>query len=160
MLCHNHSHNNCKQIVGHEYCSVFLAASAGGNLIVLQSLSNIFNNTSLTRLQSALSFFSYLLISHTNLYHKLPRALQRTLSRGWYERIAEIDHNGNITFMNYGWANVSDTNSQLSLLLEDKINRYCIQLYHRVAAAVNLHGLNGLEIGSGRRGGASYHALY
>ena len=43
---------------------------------------------------------------------------------------------------------------------EDETDRYCIQLYHRVASAVDLAGREVLEVGSGRGGGASFIARY
>jgi ubiquinone/menaquinone biosynthesis C-methylase UbiE len=63
------------------------------------------------------------------------------------------------TFMNYGYAPQDE--SQIPVLhAEDEINRYCIQLYHHVANAVELSGRDVLEIGSGRGGGADYIKRY
>lgn len=42
----------------------------------------------------------------------------------------------------------------------DEDDRYCIQLYHRVAGQRELTGLDVLEVGSGRGGGASYVHRY
>ena len=62
-------------------------------------------------------------------------------------------------FMNYGYA--SEDLSQIPALEpEDEINRYCIQLYHHVANAVDLRGRDVLEVGSGRGGGADYIKRY
>jgi ubiquinone/menaquinone biosynthesis C-methylase UbiE len=58
-------------------------------------------------------------------------------------------------FMNYGYA-PNDPAVLLSLDLDDEINRYCIQLYHHMASAIDLRGLKLLEVGSGRGGGADY----
>ncbi|MHC1741208.1 MAG: class I SAM-dependent methyltransferase [Anaerolineaceae bacterium] len=63
------------------------------------------------------------------------------------------------TFMNYGYA-PEGTGPELALHAEDEINRYCIQLYHHLASAVDLHGLKLLEVGSGRGGGADYIKRY
>jgi ubiquinone/menaquinone biosynthesis C-methylase UbiE len=71
-----------------------------------------------------------------------------------------MDREGNMLFMNYGWADLDPAAPQIPLDAEDEANRYCIQLYHRVAAAVDLAGLDVLEVGSGRGGGASYIARY
>jgi ubiquinone/menaquinone biosynthesis C-methylase UbiE len=42
----------------------------------------------------------------------------------------------------------------------DEKNRYFIQLYHHVASAINLEGLELLEVGCGRGGGAAYVKRY
>jgi ubiquinone/menaquinone biosynthesis C-methylase UbiE len=63
------------------------------------------------------------------------------------------------TFMNYGYA-PQDASQTPALHTEDEINRYCIQLYHHVANAVELGGRDVLEVGSGRGGGADYIKRY
>lgn len=63
------------------------------------------------------------------------------------------------TFMNYGYS--PQDASQIPVLHEDdEINRYCIQLYHHVASAVEVCGREVLEVGSGRGGGADYIKRY
>lgn len=62
--------------------------------------------------------------------------------------------------MNYGWASLDPAASALSLRSEDERDRYSIQLYHRVAGAVDLRGRDVLEVGCGRGGGASYVTRY
>lgn len=57
--------------------------------------------------------------------------------------------------MNHGYADAEGTRS-LDLEPEDEPNRYPIQLYHHVAAAIDWRGLDGLEVGCGRGGGTSY----
>jgi len=42
------------------------------------------------------------------------------------------------------------------LQVDDESDRYAIQLYHRVAGAVELKDRDVLEIGSGRGGGSSF----
>lgn len=56
------------------------------------------------------------------------------------------------TFMNYGY----DDGTPLTLEPQDEPQRYCVQLYHRVASAVPLAGKDVLEVSSGRGGGAAY----
>lgn len=63
------------------------------------------------------------------------------------------------TFMNYGYAPHSE-DARIVLHADDEINRYCIQLYHHLASAVDLRGLKLLEVGSGRGGGADYIKRY
>ncbi|MDG2139608.1 MAG: class I SAM-dependent methyltransferase [Flavobacteriales bacterium] len=59
--------------------------------------------------------------------------------------------------MNYGY--FSD-NLSLNLKGDDELERYPIQLYHHVCSQIDLNGLNVLEVGSGRGGGASFIARY
>lgn len=63
------------------------------------------------------------------------------------------------TFMNYGYVSL-DGKPGVALQDYDERNRTCIQLYHHVANAVNLRGLDVLEVGSGRGGGADYIKRY
>lgn len=62
-------------------------------------------------------------------------------------------------FMNYGFTPQNPSHTP-TLLTKDEINRYCIQLYHHVANAVELKGRDVLEVGSGRGGGADYIKRY
>jgi ubiquinone/menaquinone biosynthesis C-methylase UbiE len=61
--------------------------------------------------------------------------------------------------MNYGYA-ASKDEPILVLNDKDEINRYPIQLYHYLATKVNVEGLELLEVGSGRGGGAAYIKKY
>ena len=65
--------------------------------------------------------------------------------------------------MNYGYASISDPNHPTEAVVldaADEDNRFCIQLYHHVAGSVDLKGLNVLDVGSGRGGGADYIKRY
>jgi ubiquinone/menaquinone biosynthesis C-methylase UbiE len=77
------------------------------------------------------------------------------LFRAWYWYISNIDKNAEILFMNYGY---SSPDQDLQLEDKDEPNRYSIQLYHHLAAAVDLNGKSILEVGSGRGGGLSFIA--
>ena len=79
-------------------------------------------------------------------------SLAYAVSRRWFDFISTRDSGRHMLFMNYGY----DAEQPAQLSLEDESDRYCIQLYHRVAGAVDLAGLKVLEVGSGRGGGASY----
>jgi SAM-dependent methyltransferase len=92
--------------------------------------------------------------------YRLPGRVLRPLERAWYEHISTLDRDANMIFMNYGWADVNVDAALLPLQPEDEANRYCIQLYHRVAGAIALDGLDVLEVGSGRGGGACYVKRY
>jgi SAM-dependent methyltransferase len=60
--------------------------------------------------------------------------------------------------MNYGYA--AADGDTLPLESADEPDRHCIQLYHRVAGAVNLQRQTVAEVGSGRGGGASFIKRY
>lgn len=90
----------------------------------------------------------------------LPQMLQRAVRKRWYEYLSQMDRGANMLFMNYGWADLDAEAGELPLGDEDEPNRYCIQLYHHVASAVDLRGLDVLEVGSGRGGGSSYIMRY
>jgi SAM-dependent methyltransferase len=92
------------------------------------------------------------------IYSSLQK-IQAPIIRRWYDQMSRIDSDENMIFMNYGWASL-DPAPQLPLDPEDEKFRYCIQLYDRVAGAVDLEGRKVLEIGCGRGGGASYVKRY
>jgi SAM-dependent methyltransferase len=64
------------------------------------------------------------------------------------------------TFMNFGYATDGAEPRALALDGSDQADGYYIQLYHRVAGAVDLQGKDVLEVGSGRGGGASFVTRY
>lgn len=76
-----------------------------------------------------------------------------------YQFLAGFYQKRDWAFMNYGYAPDS-ASEKPALETDDEVNRYCIQLYHHVAGAVDLHGLKVLEVGSGRGGGAHYIKRY
>ncbi|MFC1704965.1 class I SAM-dependent methyltransferase [Nanoarchaeota archaeon] len=82
--------------------------------------------------------------------------LYSAVMKFWYSYISRLDKNKEAIFLNYGY--VDDNNIELKQ--EDETNRYPIQLYHQIANSIDLSGLNVLEVGCGRGGGASYVARY
>ncbi|MBN2007406.1 MAG: class I SAM-dependent methyltransferase [Anaerolineae bacterium] len=97
------------------------------------------------------------------LYAKLCRMSPRfnTFSRRlMYQFMARHYQKSDWTFMNFGYAHLTDEDAVPDLNAHDEDNRFCIQLYHHVAGAVNLTGLKVLEIGSGRGGGSAYIKRY
>jgi len=98
--------------------------------------------------------------AHIKLLYRFPLKVRRPFVRMWYEYISGLDRDADVIFMNYGWASLDPEAEPLTLRPEDETNRYCIQLYHRVASAVDLRGLDVLEVGCGRGGGAAYVARY
>ncbi len=87
-------------------------------------------------------------------------ALKRRLWQAWYHVLTHTFQTAEITFLNYGYAEEGSSGAELTLRPEDEPNRHCIQLYNRVAGAVDLQGREVLEVGSGRGGGCSYIARY
>jgi ubiquinone/menaquinone biosynthesis C-methylase UbiE len=96
----------------------------------------------------------------SNLFYRLPHKVQQPLQRGWYEQLSRLDRDADMVFMNYGWADLDPAAPALPLQSQDEPNRICIQLYHRVAGAIDLTGLDVLEVGCGRGGGASFVMRY
>jgi len=85
--------------------------------------------------------------------------LRRLLWRWWYGRLAKRYQGSDWTFMNYGHVPPAGEPA-LALDPADEPDRFCAQLYHRVASATDLAGQTVLEVGSGRGGGASFVARY
>jgi SAM-dependent methyltransferase len=82
---------------------------------------------------------------------------------GWqlfYEYLAGKHRGADWAFMNYGFVNPDPQAAPVVLNRSDEKERRCIQLYHHVIRAVDLHGLDVLEVGCGRGGGCSYVARY
>ena len=92
------------------------------------------------------------------LCEKSPLA-RRALWRWWYERWARRVGSGQWTFMNYGFAWPPGERAPM-LQPEDEPDRYCAQLYHRVANPGQLAGKEVLEVGAGRGGGAAFVLRY
>ncbi|NDJ52411.1 MAG: class I SAM-dependent methyltransferase [Chloroflexi bacterium] len=82
--------------------------------------------------------------------------LRRSLNKALYQYLARLDRQGEILLMNYGYVAAAP----IVLKPEDEPNRVWLQLYDQVAGAVDLSGLDVLEVGSGRGGGASYVMRY
>src|ERR1051325_5623226 len=97
----------------------------------------------------------------TRIFLKLTdyQACRRLLWKPIYEWLAKKFRLKDWSFMNYGYAPSSDE-PLLKLDDEDEINRYSIQLYHYQASKINLAGLDVLEVGSGRGGGAVFLKKY
>lgn len=86
-------------------------------------------------------------------------ALQKVNTKVWYQLLS-LKAQDNLTFMNYGYTPEHSDSNSVQLESADECNRDTIQLYHRVAAAVDLRGKDVLEVGSGRGGGAAFIQKY
>jgi ubiquinone/menaquinone biosynthesis C-methylase UbiE len=91
--------------------------------------------------------------------YDMPR-IKRFLNKTWYQYLAEADKDAHMLFMNYGYADPGADAKAIELSAGDENRRYCIQLYHRVAGAIDLTERHVLEIGCGRGGGSSYIMRY
>lgn len=76
--------------------------------------------------------------------------------RACYELLAGKVPSRDWSFMNYGFASTDDRPAGVQLQAIDEPDRLSIQLYDHALADTDLTGLDVLEVGSGRGGGASY----
>jgi ubiquinone/menaquinone biosynthesis C-methylase UbiE len=80
-------------------------------------------------------------------------------SRLWYRYLNNLTKNvPDVRFLNYGYHPLDG--ERIPLEAEDEADRVYIQLYHRVAGAVALTGLDVLEMSCGRGGGSVYIKRY
>ena len=94
------------------------------------------------------------------IFFKLPSPLKLFITRKWYESVSSWDKDADMIFMNLGWCDLNNNEENLRLEESDEHNRYQIQLYHHVVSGIVLNGLDVLELGCGRGGGASFIARY
>ena len=88
-----------------------------------------------------------------------PSPVRKAIIWGWYQTISIVDK-GSVPFMNYGYAPIDSVAPPVELQPEDRTHHYSIELYRRVACAVDLRDKDVLEVGCGRGGGASFVARY
>lgn len=73
----------------------------------------------------------------------------------WYNFAHLVDGRaGNLSFMNWGYAPQDNEGKILDLNPEDEANRFPLQMYYHTIGRRGLEGLDVLEIGCGRGGGA------
>ena len=68
------------------------------------------------------------------------------LWRLWYPILTRLTRYSSVTFLNYGYA---ESTVGPALSAQDEPNRPCIQLYHHVVSAIDMHGLDVLEVSCG-----------
>ena len=81
----------------------------------------------------------------------LPDRLKQKAMIGWYNYIGRVKTNGELLFLNHGFADPSAKGPQLPEALE--VHRYPIQLYHCIVSRADLAGRDVLEVSSGLGGG-------
>lgn len=80
--------------------------------------------------------------------------IRKTVWQLWYPFLTRRLHGEEVLFLNYAYD--EDPPMGIPLAPGDELNRACIQLYHHVAAQVELRKKNVLEVSCGHGGGASY----
>lgn len=92
-----------------------------------------------------------------DFWKRLPRDWKRSTREAFYEAVPRWMPTSEVVFMNFGYAE-ADLASDEALVLDamDEPNRYPLQLYERVARQIDWTGLDAVEVGSGRGGGASF----
>jgi ubiquinone/menaquinone biosynthesis C-methylase UbiE len=87
----------------------------------------------------------------------LPFKARNGFNRGLYQYLARrAGEHEDLLFWNFGFADPDSNGKKLLLTDADEKHRYCIQLYHHVASAVDLKGQDVLEVGCGCGGGSSF----
>jgi len=105
-------------------------------------------------------------MSPNALYTFQTKYLNRSAVTKWvrshlmYPTLTRLVKNERIYFLNYGYASLDESAPKLALDPADEPNRFCIQLYQRVAGAVDLRNLDVLEVSCGHGGGADYISRY
>ncbi len=73
----------------------------------------------------------------------------------WYNLAHRVDgRSGNLKLMNWGYAPAGGGGKIMDLEPEDEINRFPLQMYYHAVGRRSLEGLDVLEVGCGRGGGA------
>lgn len=80
--------------------------------------------------------------------------IRKAIWQLWYPFLTRRLHGEEVLFLNYAYE--EEPPMAIPLAPGDEPNRACIQLYHHVAAQVDLRGKNVLEVSCGHGGGASY----
>jgi len=89
------------------------------------------------------------------MYRTSPK-IKRSMWKCFYQFLATLDKDGELLFMNYGFADHIPENNKIPLIDFDEKYRLCVQLYHYIVNSVNLREMDVLEVGCGRGGGSSY----
>jgi ubiquinone/menaquinone biosynthesis C-methylase UbiE len=82
--------------------------------------------------------------------------IRKAIWQLWYPFLTRRLHGEGVLFLNYAYE--EEPAMGIKLPPDDEENRACIQLYHHVAAQVELRGKKVLEVSCGHGGGASYLA--
>ena len=94
-------------------------------------------------------------INFFRIWQRLPSGWKRKLHATFYQGLARLRPTPDVTFMNFGYADLGGV-EPIALEGRDASERYPLQLYDFLARDLEWHGLDVLEVGCGRGGGASY----
>jgi SAM-dependent methyltransferase len=91
-----------------------------------------------------------------DLLPQQPRsAIRKLVFRLLYQSVSQTSGDYN-SFLNYGYADLDGVTNTVDLPAALEEDRVGIQLYHHLASSTDLVGLDVLEVGSGRGGGAAF----
>ena len=93
-----------------------------------------------------------------DFWKSLPTGPKRAAKRLWFEFLSSVESGADFLLMNHGYAHLNPLANESPLSPEDAACRFQIQLYHRVASAIDWRGREALEVSCGRGGGTSYVA--
>jgi SAM-dependent methyltransferase len=98
-----------------------------------------------------------LLLSRASLLPPDARSgVQKGLFKAVYATMNLLMRRADVGFLNYGYSPLEDAGDLSEFSPEADPDRFSIQLYDKVAGAVDLRGLDVLEVGCGRGGGAAF----
>jgi len=86
--------------------------------------------------------------------------LVKFITQMFYNLVSHLDRDAKLVFMNYGYTSFDSHHQPIELRPEDENFRYQIQMYHHIASSADWTGRDGLEVGSGRGGGAAFIARH
>ncbi len=124
--------------------------------VVAAGLALIFLGAWARRRHPTLRPFSVLLSRTTLLPPQARSGVQKRLFKAVYDTLNLVLRRADVGFLNYGYAPTDERVEALELPPEIEPDRYPIQLYDKIAGAIALRGLDVLEVGCGRGGGASF----
>jgi ubiquinone/menaquinone biosynthesis C-methylase UbiE len=84
----------------------------------------------------------------------------RALTKYWYRNATRFLGGADRTFLDYGYVSLDQAEKQVELSDADEPDRMSIQLYHHVVGAIDVAGLDLLEVSCGHGGGALYMMTY
>jgi len=90
----------------------------------------------------------------------VPLEMKKRFLKLLYQYLATKNKNGDLLLWNFGFAGLNPNEKTLSLENSDEKHRYCIQLYHHLASAVNLRGKDVLDVSCGSGGGSYFIMKY
>ncbi|MBV6396622.1 MAG: Phthiotriol/phenolphthiotriol dimycocerosates methyltransferase [Anaerolineales bacterium] len=91
---------------------------------------------------------------------KLFSGAVKGLTKLFYNLISKFDKGENLVFMNYGFHHLHEEPPALEIPPGLENVRHQVHMYHRIAGAADWRGRDGLEVGSGRGGGAAFIARH